>query len=177
MNWPRVTTGAPQVDQPTLQVLSHFFMLVGPPGCPCGACSACWLLGEAWCLLGLATWVSVRAWCWLLGCPRGAWCWLLGLATWVPVAGPGAGYLATGVTWVGCLVPMRGLVLATWVGGCPCRAWCWLLGLATWVLAGPGAGYLGWLLGPVRGLVAWCCLVGLATWVRRSGLTARFCWT
>ena len=64
-----------------------------------------------------------------------------------------------------------------------------VLVLAAWVgylvaLSGPGAGYLGWLLGcPCGGLLgaflgwllgcplgAWCWLLGLATWVPSRGL-------
>ena len=46
-------------------------------------------------------------------------------------------------------------VLATWVGYLGARA-------------GPGAGYLGWLLGCPCG--AWCGLFALATWVPVRGL-------
>ena len=42
-------------------------------------------------------------------------------------------------TWVGCLAARAGpgAGYLGWLLGCPCKAWCWLLGLATWV------GYLG----------------------------------
>ena len=58
-------SGAPEVDQPTLQVLNHFFMLVGPPGAA-GSLGARTGPGSGY--LG-----------WLLACPCGALCcWLLG---------------------------------------------------------------------------------------------------